>query len=69
VCGLILGIAFIDDNYFLPPIPPSYVPFCPEPLREELAKEPVKEVIILMITFTVCGEVHPLIMTGCSSLM
>jgi len=69
VCGLILGIAFIHDNYFLPPIPPSYVPFCPEPLREQLAKEPVKELIILMITFTVPSVCFLLCVScGCSRI-
>jgi len=53
LCGLILGLAFINDNYFLPPVPPSYVPFCPEPLQDTCKNEPVNEPVLLMITFTV----------------
>jgi len=53
LCGLILGLAFINDNYFLPPVPPSYVPFCPKPLQDKCKNEPVNEPVLLMITFTV----------------
>lgn len=32
-CGLIVGLAFVDDNWFLPPLPAEYAKYCPLALK------------------------------------
>jgi len=49
----VIGIAFTVDNYFLPTIPPAYVPYCPDALRTACATQPVRDQIGLMGAYTV----------------
>jgi len=53
LAGAVIGMAFVSDNWFLPPIPRAYVQFCPEPMQRSCAQDAVRDVLDLMATYTV----------------
>src|SRR5207248_1410266 len=52
LAGGVIGMAFVNDNWFVPPIPPGYWKFCPEPLQRSCQQDAVRDVINLMATYT-----------------
>ena len=53
LAGAVIGMAFVSDNWFLPPIPRDYIRFCPEPMRRSCEQDAVRDVLDLMATYTV----------------
>jgi ABC-type multidrug transport system ATPase subunit len=53
LAGSVIGMAFVDENWFIPPISSEYVEYCPEPFSLTCRQEPVRDVLNLMGTYTV----------------
>ena len=53
LAGSVIGMAFTHDNWFIPPINPAYIPYCPEPLQRSCRESPVRDVTDLMTVYTV----------------
>jgi len=53
LAGLCIGMAFVNENWFIPPINSNYLPYCPGPMATTCAQEAVRDVINLMVTYTV----------------
>lgn len=51
--GLVIGIAFVHDFFFIPPIPAAWVGFCPPPLQSRCQDEPTNDPFFNANTYTV----------------
>ncbi len=56
-CGVVIGIAFVHENWFLPPMPPQYSDFCPKAMRDFCKGEPLRDLLLLEATF-ICSTLH-----------
>lgn len=67
VAGLIVGMAFTNENWFLLPLPFEYHPFCPEPMRKQCHDAAFREFVLLMCTYTVMAVGLVASISGCRS--
>jgi hypothetical protein len=46
--GGVIGMAFVHDNWFLPPVDPLYVQYCPAPMQLSCAEDAVRVSVQLL---------------------
>jgi hypothetical protein len=52
VAGVVMGIAFLHEHWFIPPVPPHYAQYCPAAIREMCSNEPQRDFTLLETTYT-----------------